>query len=435
MSDFIFQVKELKNITIEKYTLSNEKYEQKLKELQAEDTLLAIKILYSIASDSKLKVTQKRALAVRSQKLLDKEMPEGYNVAWLINTFVEFKYLQNGQLLLPANMFHKLITKSDGDMMQDIFKAILNSQYNHEVSNALFHTSMTRGDNVKNFRESIIKLIKQEDKSIWINIDYLVNQIKLDAKTLKNITNNNKYCYAFHGNSKRIQYNKIEHLKVVVRYFLKTFFGIMCQIGLCDLGVTEFQAYNKEDARILQGIPEVGIRFGNVEFYKLTELGSYVLGFDTSFESKNDYKLLLNDYNCELKVENSNNLSDVYLQKIATKVNNAKYRVDIKSFMKNIDTKQAYQHTKEIFTQKVEHLPKNWKQFFTILDERAESISVISKSVVLMKIQNNKDILGLISSNNKLQEKVLKADKFHIVVMQKDFASVKSILKEYGVVV
>ncbi len=435
MSHLIPQAKELKDIVVDKYTLSNERYEQKIEEFEAEDILTTTKILYALASDLKLKVTQKRALAVRSQRLLEKQMPEGYDFTWLINMFVEQKYLQNGQLLLPTTKLHKLITKSDGDIIKDIFKNILNAQYNHEVGNALFRASIARGDNVKNFREVIVQLIKQQDKSLWISIDYLVDQIKLDAKTLKNITNNYKYCYAFYGNSNRIQYNKIEHLKVVVRYFLKTFFGIMCQIGLCDLGMTKFQAYNKEDLRILQGISEIGTHFGNVEFYKLSELAHYVLGFDSVFKNQDDYKLLLNDYNYELKIENSNNLSEIYLEKIAKKIDDNKYKIDIKSFMKGIDTQQAYQHTKETFTNKVENLPQNWKHFFAVLDARSESITVISKSVVLMKIQNNKDILGLLASNKKLQEKILKADKFHIVVMQKDFLSVKNILKEYGVIV
>ncbi len=435
MVDMIVNAKELKDIVVNKYNLSYEQYEQNLEKIEAEDTLLAIKILYSIASDSKLKVTQKRALAVRSKKLLDQQMPENYDATWLINMLVAHNYLENNKLILPTSKFHKLLKKSDGDVVKDIFNTILSSKYNHEIRNALFHTSMARGDGVKKFRELIVRLIKKQDQYLWINIDYLVNQIKLDAKTLKNITNNYKYCYNFYGSAQRNQYNNIKHLKVIVRYFLKTFFGIMSQTGLWDLGVTKFQAYNKEDLGVLSRITEVGASFANIEFYKLTDLGSYVLGFDTNFNSKNDYNLVLNDYNYEFKVENSNNLSDVYLEKIAIKKDDGKYKVDIKSFMKNIDTKEVYQHTKETFKNKVDYLPENWKQFFTVLDDRVNNISVVSKSVVLMKVQNNKDILGLISSTKKLQEKILKADKFHIVVMQKDFTSVKNILKDYGIVV
>jgi len=431
----VHTAKELKDIVVDKYTLNGERYEQKLHELLAEDILLAINVLYTVANDSKLKVTQKRELAVRSKKLLLAQMPEDYHFPWLINLLSDNNYLQKSQILLPTNKFHKLMLKSDGDIIKDIFKNILNLQYNSELSSGIFSTSITRGDHVKNFREMIVKLIKEQDKALWINIDSLVNEIKISSRTMKYITNNYNYCYAFYGNSNRLAYNKIEHLKVVVRYFLKTFFGVMCQMGLCDLGATEFQAYNKEDVRILKGFTEYGTKFGNVEFYKLTKLGHYVLEFDTIFQSKNDYKLLLNSYNYELKVENSNKLSDIYLEKIATKIDDAKYHIDIKSFMKNINSKLEYQNTKETFINKVENLPQNWQQFFKLLDAREESVSTVSKSVVLLKIQNNRDILKLISSNNKLQDKILKADKFHIVVMQKDFIYVKTILKEYGIVV
>ena len=423
------------DIVVNKYTLSGNMYEQKLQKLPAEDILLAINVLYSVANDSKLKVTQKRALAVRSEKLLYAQMPKEYNFTWLINLFVELKYLKNGQFLLPTNKFHKLIQKGDGDIIKNIFKDILNFPYNNEVTNGIFRASVVRGDHVKNFREMIVNLIKEQEKDIWINIDSLVDKIKLSSKTMKYITNDYIYCYAFYGNSQRLEYNKIEHLKVVVRYFLKTFFGVMCQMGLCDLGATEFQAYNKEDVRILRGYTEYATSFGNVEYYKLTALGQYVCGLSAKFESVNDYKLLLTSYNYELKVENSNQLSDIYLEKIATKIEDTKYRVDIKSFMKNCNSVLEYEKTKEIFISKVEELPQNWQEFFKLLDARVGGVETVSKSVVLLKVQNNRDILKLISSNNKLQEKILKADKFHVVVMQKDFASVKKIFKEYGVVI
>ena len=427
--------KELKDIVVNKYTLSGEMYKQNLEKLPAEDILLAINLLYSIANDSKLKITQKRVLAVRSEKLLYAQMPEEYNFTWLINLLSETKYLQKEQTMLPANKFHKLMQKGDGDIIKDIFKDILNLPYNNEVTSGIFIASVIRGDHVKNFREMIVNLIKEQEKDIWINIDSLVDKIRLSSKTMKYITNNYKYSYAFYGNSQRLEYNKIEHLKVVVRYFLKTFFGVICQMGMCDLGETELQAYNKEDVRILRGYTEYATSFGNVEYYKLTALGQYVCGLSTKFESVNDYKLLLSSYNYELKVENSNKLSDIYLEKIATKIEDAKYKIDMKSFMKNCNSELEYEKTKELFIDKVGELPQNWQQFFKLLDARVGSITTVSKSVVLLKVRNNKDILKLISSNNKLQEKILKADKFHIVVMQKDFASVKNILKEYGVVV
>ncbi len=429
------QTKELKDVVVWKYTLDYEKYKQTVEVLKAEDTLTAIKILYTVANDSKLKVTKKRTLAVRSYNLLEKQMPQGYAFAWLINMSVEHKYLQNGQLLLPTQKFHKLIEKSDGEIVKNIFQNILDSPWNHEIANALFRASITRGEGVKNFRKVIVKLIKQQDASLWVSIDSLVDQIKLDNQTLKDITNGYRYCYAFYGKSKKIQYNKIEYLKVVVRYFLKTFFGNMCQIGLCDLGVTEFQAYNKEDVPILQGAVEADTRFGHIEFYKLTTLGRYALGIETHFESGDEYRLLLNDYNLELKVQNGNNLLDIFLKRIATKIDETKYVVDTKSFMKNIDTLQSYRQVKKSFLDKTGDLPQNWKSFFEILDKRAKSISVVSRGAVVLKVQNSKDIVEILSSNKRLQKKILKADKMHIVVMQEDFSTVKNILKEYGVLV
>ena len=435
MSIVMNEAKEFEKIVVNKYTLSGDNCKQTLDKLLAKDMLFAINVLYTVASSSKLKITQKREIAVRSKKLLLAQIPEEYPFSWLINLLINNKYLEYKKLLLPTNKFHKLMLKSDGDIIKDIFNDMLNLEYNTELFYHIFQASATKGKYVKNFRKMLVELIKEHDKSLWINIDDLVNKININNMTMQDITNDYEYCYAFYGNSKRIKYNKIEHLKVVIRYFLKTFFGIMNQMGLCDLGVTKFQAYNKEDVKILQGLYEYETHFDNIEYYKLTESAHYILGFNTTFESQNDYKLLLNAYNYEVKVEHSNKLSNIYLEKIATKVDDTKYKVDIKSIMKNITSHLEYQNIKETFIAKAEHLPQNWKQFFALLDERVDAISVVSKSVVLMKIQNNRDILKLISSNVKLQKKILKADKFHIVVLEQDFISVKNILKEYGVVV
>ena len=425
----------IQNVTLNKYTISHDLYPQVVQEIKAEDTILAINMLYSLADDSRLKVTQKRTLAVRSEKILIEKMPKNYNYIWLINLLTDNGYLKEEQLRAPTSKFHKMMAKSDADIIKIIFKVILNSKTIDELSYTLFRVSLVQGDYVKKFRDMILELISKEDKSLWISVDYLVDKIKIDSKTLKYITNDYNYCYAFKGSSLRYTHNKIEHLKVVVRYFLKTFFGIMSRVGLCDLGITEYQVYAQADVRILQGIDEVGYPYLNVEFYKLTQLGQYVLGLGGNYESANDYKLILNSYNYEVKVQNPNKLSDIYLEKIAKKTDDLKYKVDIKTFMNNIKSKIEYQNVKNTFLSKTEDVPQNWKKFFATLDSREESAVIVSKSAVLIKIKNDKEVLKLISSNTKLQDKILKADRFHVVVMQNDLLYVRNIFKEYGIII
>jgi hypothetical protein len=275
--------------------------------------------------------------------------------------------------------------------------------------------------------------MKEQDNSLWIAVDHIVDMVKIDRTTLKYITNDYDYCYGFFGNSQRMSYNKIEHLKVVVRYFVKSFVGIMCRFGLCDLATTQYQAYSKQDVRILQ--TEELRSFANVEFYKLSDLGLCVLGLESEFKSENDYKLILNPYVLEVKVENRNNLSDIMLENIATKIDDTKYKIDIKSFMKNINSKSEYKRIKTSFLSKTTQLPKNFKKFFEMLESREDTASVITSTAILIKIKNDKEVLKLISTNQKLQEKILKADRLHLVVMRDDLAYVKRVFKEYGVLI
>lgn len=426
--------KDLQTVMIDKVSISGQAYPQNLQELKPQDAILAIQVLYILSRDSKLKITQKGTIDVRHEKLLIEKMPQGFNYIWLLNFLSMRGCFVLEQLRIPTSKFIKLVNNSDADIVKILFNEFIDAKEMYELEYAMFHVSKVKGEYVKLMREMVLNIIKEEeDTTLWLNVDYIVDKIKISSETLKYITNNYIYCYGFYGNSNRISYNKIEHLKVVVRYFVKIFVGIMNGFGLCSLGKTEYQTFNQQDIRIIRD--EKPRTYANVEFFKLSDLGHYVLGLENEFKNANDYKLILNSYILEIKVENKNNLSDIFLENIAIKVDDSKYKTDVKTFMQHINSSSEYENIKNAFIQKCDEVPQIWKQFFETMKERSSGASLVSQSAVLIKLQNNKELLKLISTHEKLKTKILKADNLHIVVLKSDLPYVKKTLKEYGILI
>ncbi|MEA2111414.1 MAG: hypothetical protein U9P71_05135 [Campylobacterota bacterium] len=426
-------VDDITKVIITKCDINGEAYPQTLKEYDVVDTVLNVQLLYTFCLDKKIKMTQKRQLAKVSQNILQEQFLDDFEEVDYLNFLINSNYLVTDKEITPANKFIKLMANSGGEIIKKLYSDFIQLHKIVELEYAMFRVSLVKGSHISLLRARILEIIKAQDNSQWINVDFIVDKISLDAKTLKQITNDYDYCYHFKGNSLRGKFNAIEHLKVVVRYFVKSFIGLMHQFGLCKMAYTEFQAYNKEDVRILGD--EKGARYANIEFFKLSELGLFALGLQKQFKDSNEYKVILNEYTLEFKVEGANSLSDIFLNNISTQLTDEKYKTDIKTFMKNITKKSEYKQIESSFLQRVDNVPQNWRDFFMLFNERQESMSVVSSSCVLIKVENSREVLKLMSANKKLQEKILKADKMHIVVLKSNLEYVKKAFKEYGVLI
>lgn len=432
---------DITNVEIYKYDFEYDLSPYELFEQEYTNMVENIRIFYQLCKDKKVVITQKRALAVRSVKLLDAQLTIDTEIyVWLLNILSDLKFLTIKKDVIPTKLFDNIINLDDGDLLKAIVEKFIKLDYQVELSYAPFNTTPRGGNgSIQNLRKKIIDIIKKADRSKWISIDSIVNEIPIDSKTLKYIQNGGKYTYGFYvtnGYHRQIKYERLSDLKVVLRYFVKAFIGLFCRFGVCSIGYTSIAAYVEKDLDILYETGERDRPFANIEYFKLKEIGLYSLDIAQSFTSKNDFKLILNPYTLELKVENASKLSELFLENLALKIDETKYKIDISTFMQNINSYSDYERTYTLFLGKCgEELPANWKEFFKLLDSRINSAKIAHKDTVLIKLQNNKDLLQFISTNSKLQSKIIKADGLHIVVLKENLLFVKKILKEYGILI
>ncbi|MEA2019460.1 MAG: hypothetical protein U9N59_13560, partial [Campylobacterota bacterium] len=399
-----------------------------------------IRIFYQLCKDKKVVITQKRALAVRSTKLLDAQLTIEKDIyVWLLNILSDLKFLNVKKDVIPTKLFDNIINLDDGDLLKAIVEKFIKLDYQVELSYAPFDTNPRGGNSsIQNLRKKIVDIIKKVDTSKWISIDSIVDKIPIDSKTLKYIQNGGRYTYGFYvtnGYHRQIKYERLSDLKVVLRYFVKAFIGLFCRFGVCSIGYTSFAAYVEKDLDILYGTGERDRIFADIEYFKLKTIGLYSFDITQSFKSKNDFNLILSPYSLEVKVENSSKLSQLFLENIALKIDDTKYKIDITTFMQNINLSSEYLHTKKSFLDKCEELPTNWKDFFELLDSRIISASIVNNNTTLIKLQNNQEVLKIISTNIKLKNKIIKADNLHIVVLKENLLFIKKTLKEYGILI
>ncbi|RLA71560.1 MAG: hypothetical protein DRG30_08405 [Epsilonproteobacteria bacterium] len=428
-------LRDISKIKIDKLDSEHNPVSQKLLKYEPEDIVTTVRIVYQLAKDTKIKITQKGTLAVRSEKLIRENVSvDNTYYIWLLNFLMGIKYLFSQKETLPTKAFDTAIAQDDGMLMKTLFEQYIETRVQHEFGFFIFEIQAVSGNLISGFRLSILEIMKKTEYNEWISIDYIVDQIPLNAKTIKQITNEYNACYSFDANYYRqhSKYNRLENLKIVVRYFIKSFIGIAYRFGLFDIAKTPEDSFIEEDLELLDGY--YSSPFAAIEYAKLTDLGKFVLNIEKSFSGKNDFSLTLSPYSYEIKVDNPGPLSDVFLLRVAAKTDENRYHTDIKIFMNSIDSAKNYESVKNEFLSKCDTVPPNWQTFFETINRRISSTKVISRTAILIEITNPKEILRIITSNPKLQEKILKTDKFHIVVFKENLNYVKKALREYGVI-
>ena len=347
-----------------------------------------------------------------------------------MSLFFELGYIEGKKEKYPTKSFDNLIKHLDGDIIKHFLENFMRLEFQYEARVFPFPFSATRNKYIANFRKEIVTIIKMLDGNNWINIEYIVEQIPLNLTTLEKITNKYRYSYQVSNSS----YNSMKYLKTVIRYFVKGFISILYRFGLCDIAQTKEIGYFVEDLPMIQSSYNMR-EFGTLEYFKLTDLGKYVFGFQEEYISKDSYNLLLSGYSLEISVENESNLSELFLVNIATKIGQNKYKTDIKTFTQKMSSHKEFIHIKEAFLDKTDIIPQNWLDFFSLLERRIEALNQVTNSAILIKIPNDKEIIELIATNQKLKQKIIKADNLHIVVLKENLQVVKAIFKELGIII
>ena len=428
--------KDLTNIKIHKVNGDFELLSQNLIINEPEDTVTIVRFLYRLAKDTKLKSTQKGMLTVRSRRFIEEGISaKNLHYIWVINFLLDIEYLTYYQLKLPTEAFDKAVINNDGELIKILLDKYLAINTQEEFKYMIFDAKITHGKSVSQLRKSIIETIAKLNTDKWICIDFITSKIPHTNEVVTQISNDFPCCYNFEQDYRRRQnsYNQLKDLKMVLRYFIKSFVGISAKLGLFTLATTKEESFIAEELQRSDGYYKR--QYIDIEYIKLTDIGRFVLGIEKDYSSASDFSLNLSPYLYEITVENPSDRSHLFLSPIATQITEHKYQVTLKTFMNHIDTVESYCILKEEFLSKCDNIPDNWQRLFDTIERHTNSIHIVSNSAILIKVTNPKEIQQIIALDPKLQSKIIKADKLHIVVLKDDLSYVKKIFKKYGVII
>ncbi len=429
----ISDTEDINGIEVTRVTNANKPITQKLTLQKTKNIIESIHIFYNLLKAKKITVTQQNVLSAKTQKALTESLEFSLDEIYpFVSLFFNLGYIDGAKEKNPTKAFDTLIKHPDGDMMKHFLENFMRLEFQYEARVFPFPFSARSDKYIAIFRKDIVKIISTLNGNNWINCEYIVKQIPINEATLQQITNGSRYGYQ--ANTYNSGHNSLKYLKTVVRYFIKGFISVLYRFGLCDIAQTKELSYFSEDLAMIH-YDHIMRDFGNLEYFKLTDLGRYVFGFKQDYTSSDSYKLLLNSYSLDIVVENESNLSELFLANITTKISQNKYKTDTKTFTQQISSNKEFLSIKETFVSKTVSVPQNWLDFFSLLERRIVSLKQVTSSAILIKIPNDKEIVQLIATNQKLKQKIIKADNLHIVVLKENLQAVKIILKEQGIII
>ena len=213
---------------------------------------------------------------------------------------------------------------------------------------------------------------------------------------------------------------------------LKAVFFYLGALGLFELEYDEpyslytITAKNKEYISHWDGL----------EYVKLTELGKYMFGLRKDYEYKKQAKKIakikFDEYKPIITVDKSDIITQAKLEQFADKYDENRYIVSYTKLFKDVSSKKTLELKIKSFYKQIEsNPPQVFHDFFNEVLDNANLLKRDLKQVVI-ELQNNKKLLHFLMHNKKIQELVIKAEGYRIIVLKENIPKLTKILKENG---
>ncbi|MEA3315473.1 MAG: hypothetical protein U9Q30_06440 [Campylobacterota bacterium] len=261
--------------------------------------------------------------------------------------------------------------------------------------------------------DNILNFLKYRDRRFYLENGYAVEQYRLVSDE------DEMYGEDF--------YNEIFFEPVI-----KASLFYLGALGILELKYNEPKSNNNITAK---GLPYISI-WDSLEYVKITKLGLYIFGIDKTYKAKKIEKkeltIKFDEYKPILTIDKSDIITTAKIEPFTDKLDENRYILSYSKIFR--DCKNYSALTKKIdnfykiFDKK---LPKVFDNYF---DEIKENSNMLKRDLKLITIElkNNKKLLNLFISNKKLQELIIKASGYRILVLKDDIPKVSKIIKDNG---
>lgn len=348
--------------------------------------------------------------------------------ATMRSTFLEYAVAEHYESINPddiANLQYWELCKNIYKMVTDGLYGIHSLLMPH-IAGLTVTSSYDAEASVK----SICKMVKLLFKGMdgWTSIDNILEALcaVFIGKNVLTIVGLSEYNYKNIKNKLTDNFVSVSNLhdEIFVPY-VKGLLFFMASLGLLDV------AYDKS-AQADKSF------FDSLRYVRLTALGAYVLGKTHSYKpievEKKVYFELDND-NLILKSVETDNPYVGIVENIAKSIGGGRYIITPESFLKSCATEQDVEDKIKLFKQFVsENITPVWEEFFKSVKAKCNPLTPVSrdKYKVYRIAPSNKELLHILSSDEKLRKLIVRAEGYMVLIDKKNIDDVVKRLKTFG---
>jgi len=215
---------------------------------------------------------------------------------------------------------------------------------------------------------------------------------------------------------------------------LKGVFFYMGALGLMELKYDDPISPHKEIRA--KDKPYISV-WDDLKYVKLTKLGEYVFGFRKAYTPKEivvkkDDRVKFDEFKPMITVDKSNSIMVAKLEPFTEKIDANRYMLTHNKLFRECKHLKDLKLKIEGFYSKIEKNPP--KVFIEFFDEAIANANLMKRNLkqVVIELESNKKLLNLFMRNKKLQELLIKAEGYRIIVFKEDIPKVTRIVKENG---
>ena len=319
-----------------------------------------------------------------------------------------------------GNHFHFFITRI---FLGHLKKVRYDSYYSSEKN--LFYAlysvvkEMPRDDYVS--LENILKFCKYRDLNVDIERKEKVDEYNMALQRVEHGTKLLTTAYA-----------EEYHNELVFEPTLKASLFYLGALGLLELKyddpISPYDVSAKDKPYLSP--------WDSLKYVKLTKLGKYVFGFSDAYEYEKKEterkNVKFDEYKPIITVDKQDTITQAKLEQFTEKQDEGRYVLSHAKIFKDCKTKKALEVKIDGFYTQIEaNPPQVFKDFF---DEIKTNAGMLKRNLnhIVIELNDNKKLLNLFMKNKKLQELIIKAQGYRVLVSKENLPKLTKIVKDNG---
>lgn len=280
----------------------------------------------------------------------------------------------------------------------------------------------------------IIKEFKKLSPNQWYAFeDYFLNfQLDSEIEPFNFYIANDKiygeYFSSYSNSRTKVEQSKgLIHEHLINMPFLKGTLFLWASFGLMDIAYDEAVTEPEFEGDMLDD-------YRSLKYFKLNNLGAYILELNPNYippKIETNDELFLSKDALVITTHEDNKKAKMLLQDYMNEVGENRYTTDYEKFMDNCYSLAELKKKILDFKVLVGDTPSNWQAFFDEIIEKIHPVEEV-EGYKIFKIKNDPELIRLIAKDEILKKWIIKAENFHIILLEKDIYKLRKRLRQLG---